>query len=144
MHTQQAIRRGAGGFCAGLMGFLVVLLVASAGRSVAAGDELEQECVEAALKKPKLLNVGVLEAGRYAKKDQAVFLHARYEAMPEGCRDRYLRTKQRKSPGLLGWPLGSDHRLAWPFGRRRPAWSRNEQLYRQPGRLHGHLLRAAI
>lgn len=75
----------------------VVLLIGSSGASGAATDPLEQECAEVALQKPQVFNIGVLSAGHYARKDQAVFLHARYVAMPEGCRENYLRANSGKA-----------------------------------------------
>jgi hypothetical protein len=64
------------------------------------GDQLEQTCVKAALKKPKIVKAAVKHAGRYAGRDQNVVLVAKYEAMPEECRDGYHRGNSAKAQVL--------------------------------------------
>lgn len=64
------------------------------------GDQLEQTCVKAALKKPKIVKAAVKHAGRYAGRDQNVVLVVRYEAMPEECRDGYYRGNSAKAQVL--------------------------------------------
>jgi hypothetical protein len=60
------------------------LLSLSSGSAQGADAQLEQECVQAALKRPQILKKGIKHAGRHS---QTGVLIARYDAMPEKCYD---------------------------------------------------------
>jgi hypothetical protein len=65
----------------------MALAIPMLGSARASGDDasqLEQECIAAALVKPKVWDVGVSHAGT---RGQSLSLKARYGAMPEACHD---------------------------------------------------------
>lgn len=73
-----------------------VLALASVGASASSSPGLRQECIDVALKKPRIQKVGARHAGHYGGRTQSLFLNARYGAMPEACWEDYYRLSEAK------------------------------------------------
>lgn len=83
---------------------LASLLASSAtGRTSETTSGLHRKCVQAALKKPKIVKIGIKHAGQVgygSDPRQTVFLTARYKAMPDECQDDYHRGNSAKAQML--------------------------------------------
>ncbi len=90
---------------------LAALPLASVSASAASGSALKQECIDFALKKPRIQGVGARHAGHYGGRTQSLFLSARYSAMPEACWDDYYRLSEAKGQVLREgkWRLINDY-----------------------------------
>ncbi|HEX5743907.1 MAG TPA: hypothetical protein VFX84_00430 [Candidatus Saccharimonadales bacterium] len=96
-----ALRRSRAGQLAAVTAIATGELL-SLGTSSAQGadDQLQQECVQAGLKHPKILKKGIKHAGQVgygSEPDQLVFLVARYGNMPEECNGEYMRSSAAKA-----------------------------------------------
>jgi hypothetical protein len=75
---------------------LVTLGLVLAGPGTPANSASQEGCVAAALKQPRIGNVGVRHAGHAGGKTQHLYFKARYDAMPDACLKRFFRASHAK------------------------------------------------